>query len=148
MCTDEEAYASPGRLRRLEGSGRKQLRKPVLGPARASLIRCPPREAERRVLEAQSLLDVVPRGLHLPTSLVGGDEPKQGLLFPTCDIDALTERVRWAIDYPNEVMHMKHEAAARADAFHVYVIFPRFLRDLGWATIASPTDGETKARDA
>lgn len=55
-----------------------------------------------------------------------------GLLFPSRDADALVARVGWAIDHPDEVMRMKHEAASRADAFHVDAVFPRLLVDLAW----------------
>lgn len=61
------------------------------------------------------------------------EDGRNGLLFPAHEVDALTDRVRWAIDHPDEVMRMKHEAASRAGAFHVDAIFPGLLEDLGLA---------------
>lgn len=69
-----------------------------------------------------------------------------GLLFPSRDADALVARVGWAIDHPDEVMRMKHGAAARADAFHVDAVFPGLFVDLAWDTPApasKPAGGQT-----
>jgi len=71
---------------------------------------------------------------------------RNGLLFPARDVGALVESVRWILDHPTEVICMKQEAAARADAFHVDAIFPELLAGLGWdPRRAAPLSG-TAAR--
>lgn len=58
---------------------------------------------------------------------------RTGLLCVTRDVDALTDAVRWSVEHADEVMRMKHESAARADAYHVDEIIPRLLDRLGLA---------------
>ncbi len=73
---------------------------------------------------------------------------RNGLLFPVRDVEALTERVGWVIDNPNEVMRMKREAAMRADAFHVDAVFPGLFHELGWTPRPPVSDREAKERGA
>ena len=65
---------------------------------------------------------------------------KNGLLFPTGDVDELTKLVQWSCEHPAEVMRMKRDSAGRADAFHVDAVIPALLASLGL------TKGETHRR--
>ena len=70
------------------------------------------------------------------------EHERNGLLFPARDVAALSEKVRWLVDHPPEVVRMKHEAAARAGEYHVDAVFPGLFADLGWGprTGATPDD--------
>lgn len=61
---------------------------------------------------------------------------RTGWLCTARDVDALARAVRWSVEHPEEVMRMKHEAAAGADAFHVDEVLPPLLRQLGLASQA------------
>lgn len=74
------------------------------------------------------------------------EDGRSGLLFPAGDVDELAVRVRWAVDHPDEVMRMKHEAASRADAYHVDAVFPGLLAGLGRAASSSSAGREGTSR--